>query len=507
MKLKGINITKFRHLQSIDFTFGKVLTVIAGGNGTGKTSLLGMIGHAFKFGTTTLTLFNQRFETRYSEVFRFSDAHDSAGNYKYRLNFPSSFKDSELRITTEKGKVRHRIDVGGRQRGHGKITKPVIFLSLKRLFPLAQENERNIKIGIQSLTPSLIADYQSIYNEIFSSTEIINPVHVKAINKNSFSPTTANFDLHGISAGQDNVGNIILALLSFKNLKNIDQDYDGGLLLIDEIDATLYPAAQKNLLKVLLRMGRELDLQIIFTTHSSDILNFLNSRSGSSFKNDTNFVSLTNALGSVSVKEGFPELEALLADLNHEVVRGIKPKKINFYFEDNEALLFYKGIVGDINIGCNPSYKENSFSCGIYKTLIDNGFEEFFRSVVVLDGDAKNLVMETDENTVCLLPSISRPENVIKDFLDNLPESDIFWNNSHQYTKRVYLNDVQGIKDNRVDMKKWFQSQLEFWGDDGKDLFTRWRALNSVDANAVINRTRSVVKRINENFYALSTYN
>ncbi|WP_410220772.1 ATP-dependent nuclease [Pedobacter sp.] len=508
MKISKIEITQFRHLTNLNFDFGKVITVIAGGNGTGKTSLLGLIGHIFRYGNLSKNLFNERYETKYSSVFRFSVAHDLTGSYQYKIIFADgSEKEAKLRvITNTNGTIRHRIDVGGRVRHGGKITKPVIFLSLKRLLPLAQESLQNIKIGLQTLTSTQEQEYSDLYNEVFSSLETISPIHTKSNNKNSFSPTTGNFDAHGISAGQDNIGHLILALLSFKHLKQSDPgNYNGGLLLIDELDATLYPASQINLLKILLRLGRELDLQIVFTTHSSDILNFLNSRNGSAFKHHTNFVSLSNSSGTVTARQGFSELTNLLADLNHAAVRTIRPKKINYYFEDYEAMCFYKGIIEGEDFSCENDFKNMSISCGTYKTLIDNGFEEFYKSVVVLDGDFSTTMGETDLNSIVLLPGAVRPENVIADFLRSLPPEDPFWNNTYQYTKRVFLNNINGVRDDRDAMKRWFNDQLPYWGQDGANLFNRWKELNPDEANKIIERTRAVTTRILENFYELAT--
>jgi AAA15 family ATPase/GTPase len=508
MDISRIEINNFRHLNSINFDFGKIITVIAGSNGTGKTSLLGIIGHIFKFGNSPKNLFNERFETKYSSVFRFSYIHDIDGRYNYKVFFDNnSFKNAELRISNENNKIRHRIDVGGRVRGGGKVVKPVIFLSLKRLLPLAQENERNIQLGVENLTPDLISEYNEIYNEIFSVRESITPVHTKSINKNSFSPTTNKFDVHGISAGQDNIGYIILSILSFSQLKLNNPQYNGGLLLVDELDATLYPAAQKNLLKVLLRKGRELNLQIVFTTHSSDILNFLSSKSAASFKHTTNFVSLSNSLGTVSVKQGFNELRKLLADLNHEAFRSIQPKKINYYFEDYEAYCFYKNIIDGTDLGCENIFKNLSLSCGTYKMLIEKGFEEFSRSVIVLDGDFKANFSSARNYNVIFLPGIERPENIVKQFLETLPENDIFWDNQHQYTKRVFLSNLNGVENNRESMKRWFNAEIEFWGNDGANLFTRWKDLNSIECQEIIERTKEITEKILDNFYELSTYN
>ncbi|HQZ23975.1 MAG TPA: hypothetical protein PLD18_01630, partial [Flavobacterium sp.] len=226
----------------------------------------------------------------------------------------------------------------------------------------------------------------------------------------------------------------------------------------------------------------------------------------SQFKHSTNFVSLSNSLGVVSAKEGFNELKILLADLNHEAVRTIQPKKVNFYFEDYEAFCFYKNIIEGIDFGCENSFKNLSISCGTYKSLIDKGFEEFFRSVVVLDGDFKSSFNQTNNNVV-FLPGLLRPENIVMEFLQNLPENDSFWDNSSRYTKRVFIDSINGVPDNRETMKNWFNSQIEFWGIDGSNLFTRWKEINELEANEVIERSREIIKRIMDNFYDLSTNN
>lgn len=49
-------------------------------------------------------------------------------------------------------------------------------------------------------------------------------------------------------------------------------DYKGGILAIDELDATMYPASQKELLAVLRKYSSRLNLQVFFTTHSLSLL-------------------------------------------------------------------------------------------------------------------------------------------------------------------------------------------------------------------------------------------
>lgn len=88
-----------------------------------------------------------------------------------------------------------------------------------------------------------------------------------------------NDDSHDIftsSDGESNIGRIILAILSFKRLKEKYVQYKGGILLIDEIHARLYGYSQKKVVDFLLKMSREYNIQIIFTTHSLLVLKQVN---------------------------------------------------------------------------------------------------------------------------------------------------------------------------------------------------------------------------------------
>ncbi len=226
-----IYIEKFRHLEKIGFKFGKRLTIIAGSNGTGKTSVLGLLGHIFTYKKQD-SFFNKPFETEFSDVFRFSETYDKAGEHKYWVDFDDLTKKEAVSRQAKEGKSkknRFRIDVGSRVKGSGKEEKPVIYLGLKRLIPLAQEGETSIKLGGEDKLPlAYKTTYNDYYNKIFSVEEKIVPAHTKSTNKDNYSPTADKYDAFGISAGQDNVGQIILSLLSFKYLLDNDPEYNGG---------------------------------------------------------------------------------------------------------------------------------------------------------------------------------------------------------------------------------------------------------------------------------------
>ena len=82
---------------------------------------------------------------------------------------------------------------------------------------------------------------------------------------------TAKYSNLGNSAGQDNLGQILTAILSFRELKKkIGDRYDGGILLIDEVDAALDKRNSERLavlIKKYMKTG-----QYIIVTHNDAII-------------------------------------------------------------------------------------------------------------------------------------------------------------------------------------------------------------------------------------------
>ncbi len=453
--IERIDIIKFRHLEHIGFALGKRLTVIAGGNGTGKTSILGLLGHVFTYPVTTKTLFKGPFQTQFSEVFRFSETYDKGGAHKYTVDFKDGTqKKADSRETVEARKRRFRIDVGDRSiKGAGKFERPVIYLSLKRLIPLAQEKESSIILGSEDkLTPGYKELFMQYYNKVFATNINVSPQHTKSTNKEHYSPTTDNYDALGISAGQDNIGQLILSLLSFRQLKETKPNYDGGVFIIDELDATLYPAAQTNLLELLLKESGELNLQVIFTTHSTDILNHIFAQSSSHFKHHTEFIFLTNSSGRLEALHGQKILSNVLADLNHAVAIEQRPKKVNIYLEDSEGKIFFNNMIKNAGINKRVKTQNVSLGSGNYINLLRARFPEFNNSLIILDGDYRSKLESKYRKKVVFLPGTIRPESLILDFLKKLPESDTFWETTGGYTKRVFLQSTSNLRDDRTVM-------------------------------------------------------
>lgn len=481
MKLTKLKVKQFRGLQNIELNIGDRLTAIAGQNGTHKTTLLGLLGHVCRDYGKNKTLNGFSFETEFSEIFKFSEQ-EIAGDHIYsvlfaKLNIETGVSEdvsvdvaSNIRSDTAKIRLRTK-KLEDKNRLEKKVNVPVMLLGLKRLFPLAQE--KTIKTHQNTLTNAEISFYQKAHNKILLMVgNEVQPKSIETSKKSFYAATTDKYDHLGNSAGQDNIGQILTSILSFHRLKEkLGEHYSGGLLLIDEIDATLFPAALDNLIDFLIQQSNELNLQIVFTTHSIEVLENLNKFQSEAFV--INF--LYDQRGKIVCIEK-PELGKVIANLKAKVAIDTI-KKVHLYREDKEADLFFKYLAKN-------EYKKSveiiKISLGAENliSLVKNlKIPEFINSIILLDGDQVKSKGTLPKNFV-LLPGQVRPENVMLNFLINLPETDDFWSSElGGYNKQTFINSVPGIQ-NRESMKKWFNSQLSFWGLEGKNLFKKW-----IDAN------------------------
>lgn len=370
MIIKNIEVEKFRSISGISFDLGKKLTAIAGRNATQKTTLLGMLGQPFTiskesplFGCSTVDGYN--FKSQFNEKFKLSINYEPIGSHKWTLNFHNKgyYQDNKITLHSIPRKQKGKPDsirfwnADGKSKGAGYVQLPVYYLSLSRLLPIGESSKTN-KLSI-NLTPSESKYCVKAYREILSISHISGTPNV-SVERGTGKQVYAgiNDGMHDIftnSAGEGNVSRIILAVLSFKRLKDeYKKDYKGGILLIDELDATLYGFSQKKLLKYLLDSAKEYKIQIIFTTHSPIVLNEMYKlqkeeikRSGikpeqsaydttivylsPSYKEDgSRMINSENILGSTRLNEVINEIN--LIPLSNA-------KKINAYFEDEHALV------------------------------------------------------------------------------------------------------------------------------------------------------------------------
>ena len=389
-------IKQFRAIEDKELIFNRPVNAIIGKNGTMKTTVLGMIAHPFSLktgpmsGETPLTG-GKLFNSPMRDKFKFSDVHDIPGTHEWSLVVnPKVYEKGTYTCLSERRKDNGKIrfwSTEGREKNMNFIQCPVIYLSMKRLTPIGEERGLKVEAAVE-LTEDEKNFYREKHNQILISTETISDVSsVHSTGKKTLGPETSNYDAWTISAGQDNVGRIILAVLSMIRLKNkYPKDYKGGIICIDELESTLYPAAQEKLIEFMYDSAQKYGLQYFFTTHSMSVINFLKT---GKYNNRNSITYLQRVGGTIKVHNN-PSLKDIENNLNVEAGKKTESTKIKVYCEDGSGIMFCKSFLPlDVR-------KKVEFVTGMdlpwnaYRTLYQHNVPEFLNNIVVLDGDIKD---------------------------------------------------------------------------------------------------------------------
>ena len=556
---KKIKINDFRLFHNQTILLGKYLTVLSGRNSTGKSTILGMIANSGELKKKDgITYSSRQFRAEFSELFKGSHKYDSIGADKFTITLsdengnetdyrsfrtawqtkdshrkkpqePESGADqpkSETKIPSrekkeDEGRFRvipfKKLDDG--KKTEAKFNYPVLYLGLSRLFPIGESQDGSISTrGIVFKSDAhkewFVNKYTSILSMQSELKEITNYSLSETDKKSGIGVSTDQYDYLTNSSGQDNLGQILLALLSFKKLKEEKgNQWNGGILLIDEIDATLHPAAQNKLIKLFLQEARKNGIQIVVTTHSLSFLRNICDRTtynshDESVNNNIELYYLTNANRHLEIKRNTPFTEIESDLMVNSIVQS--SNKIKLYSEDAEARWFLSKIVSDylpyvdvldITIGCTELIN-------LYKADL----QYFGNALLVFDGDVTEAQLnkvpeQTRRNlgNVLMLPGGKRPEQVIYDYLLSLGPDHDFWTGSARslgftwdyFNEHGPLSDDYRQETEREKYKKWFVAHqqyfetahlMDYWMRDQPDLVADFRDRFKASHNHVAKR-------------------
>ena len=452
-QLKKLIIEKFRALNNVEVEFGDAITVICGKNGTSKSSILGIAAQIFSFDKDYVKdepisykqITGFPFKSKYRDHFRISQAFDVPGSMKVSIELKDGYTNQDATARLElmtrgdapRAVVRNNSTATGGANTSRNFTHPVIFLSLKRLYPIT---DRTYEIKDFDYLNDHKQDFINLTNELLNRSSA-NAIGTGGTISSAVSYGD-NYDQESVSAGEDNAGQIVLALMSFRKLKEDYADYKGGLLLIDEADAGLFPTAQINLLKILERECRDLNLQVIMTSHSPVLIEYAFEKS-KQFRQRYKTIYLSNAYGDIQVQHdwSWAQINANLLTTIIPLTKTINLPKINVYFEDGEASNFFASIMNrqPIKKFTSPMY-DITLGCSNYINLIDHKVTEFSeRSVICLDADQK-LKANIKYKTIVLLPGHLPPDQLIFEHLYNLKADHPYWHNTSEFARDVFTN-------------------------------------------------------------------
>ena len=531
MLIEKIEIKKFRNIIEQEFELGKVITLLVGQNGVGKSSILGLLGQPFGFyggekwgasqkkekekysSLSYKDIYGISFETVFSEIFRLSKKYDHpdyniitmkveentsnpVNKYYFSLKFinDSLGKKSISCYTKDRGEnnntLRFAISEYGKSSSlnYGTLIYPVKYLGLNRTFPITDLN--NEKIEDINFSDDEKLFFQESKNYISLSEEKYNEQILKSGKTVKTIISTDRYDYEGMSLGQDNISKIITIIISFKRLKNIlKENYKGGILLIDEIEATLFPKAQENLINFLYKECKKLKIQVIATTHSLSLVEYVYKKHEDLKNVNCIFLKKRDNMVVINNANTFDDIKYELTLFEE---KKIENKKIKIFLEDDEAKIFLKNLISRDNLK-GFQIESLKLDANNYINLYQHKFNEIQQSLIILDGDMNDVnkfkaLNKKIPKHFIFLPGKCNPEQMVYYYLKSLPDNSEFW--ERNYTKQKFTNDyrddVEQKKDSekeRVLLKKWFNKRKTNWGKNCSKFFKFWKKDNEEEYN------------------------
>ncbi|MDU3136857.1 MAG: AAA family ATPase [Anaerococcus prevotii] len=510
---KEIKIKHFRKIDNLTINLGDKITVFSGINGVGKSNIMSLIAMAFgkkgariaggnffphfdEYFIITEEEYNQQSENKYEAYLKISTKNGiiqkrlglkndiDEGRGIRTLPRSTNFFTPNETIKYVEEETKENFNIGD----SGRIPIPTIFISLSRLFPMGETKlkEKSINVNNEIIKEGIIKKYIEWYNRVLPLSIDINKYKVSNIKKVVNANGRIHVELKGSDArtesvGEDNLGTIITALVDFFYLKQKQQnDYTGGILCIDEVDASLHPSAQIRLFELLEELSDELKLQILLTTHSITILEKIIKKENRDFDN----YRLAYILDPKTprIKDNIKSIDDIKADMYDENVY-YKPI-IKVYCEDENTKFIFEQLIKilskdkDFNL---PEYKIFPMSLGHNQLENLRNFDKYFESVIMLvDGDAKrknrgnvlNKYINNDieglntrelKGNILSLPSFLAPESYYYFILTEILDDKVFWqqlsrldlrNDYTSFRLEGLLKEVELDADNNIENDK-----------------------------------------------------
>ena len=599
MKLKKISFDEkgFRKLKNIEIPIAPYITAIAGHNGIGKSTILGLIANCSGLSKGEKSFFGKVFQSNFQEAFHLdyfkdyenyyingtkkADTPKVTVQYHVETNQDGSFIELNkiCAVSIQKHAIKERLyknhmikvpedkhidpnhsldleDVDNNSlssssepliniwrlriiprtqqlpntpeievldeklKGAGKMPIPTLYLGMSRMTPIGEFDAELIdKKTIRKMNGEDKNFIVNSFKDVLYFDGSGNEITAHSFSSSKKSSYLPSFPYHSftVSLGQDSLSSIVTALASFNYLKRTSpQTYSGGILVIDEVDAGLHPRAQEKLINLLHTQARKLNLQIILTTHSLTVIKTILSKNEHPGKKvndvvylqDSNFPRIMENPTYTKIKNDM----LVLAPLED------KPETIKLYFEDDEALFFFKQILKYKNIIHDKDYfgKELeliSLSVGCNILLDLHKGDSYFQSVIlipdndVFSSESNRKTIEENPN-ICPLPNDStftdntrhterNPEMILYRFLQRKLEghNDNFWKQMPgAYTSDYVRDRVMTLtsNSNRDENKKWFQDNVNFIEKSG--IIEKWCGENEKQVDMFLER---IVEAVN----------
>ncbi|MDO9292284.1 MAG: AAA family ATPase [Hydrogenophaga sp.] len=528
VKVKSLAFGKppFRKLGNFNIQFADRLTLIAGHNGIGKSTILGLVANTFGFTERggPQSYFGEPFYANierivYLALAEVAEAQKDTASAPVVTACVNGIEVKKRCAMTQRGQwKRARVvprtiekseddDVGQ----DAKVPLPTIYLGMKRLASVGEADEKEVtsaKLDMHADDSTLMVAF---VGAVILGTELNTEVThqtIKGSRKRTAQPGYKKHHALAVSMGQDSLGSIATALASFNRLKrDMGDDYPGGLLVIDEMDAGFHPHAIGRLVKSLKTFANRLDLQIIATTHSPRLIEAIHPDGDGNERAPDSVVYLLDTKRPRLAPD--QSLRAMLGDMAM-IPDDEKPSKqpkpmLAVYFEDDEAAQFCASLIPTAKktaLSKKYGVRINWVPLGIGGSHLVNlpGKDPIFMDrVLIVDADTTVPKVAATRENIVKLPNVPGTtgvarslENTIKKFLrdisnaENGPLHDALLklntvNPSSDKLHVKFFQDGEGESTERTKTKAWWSknwSTLKNW-----EVVQRWAEVYKAEAD------------------------
>jgi predicted ATPase len=252
--LRGLNIDGLRGWTGQEVRFDFPVTVVAGENGSGKSTVLKAAASAYAHPNNASLSF-------YPSTFFPDTAWEQSTNVTLTFRTRQGQNEREYQLTKPNQRWR---------RMQNRPTRNVLWQDISRTLPLdATAGFARIakRTANETATANLNADLLQHFSSILG-----RPYQQARMAQANVDPNrevgVVQFGGHEFSQFHQGAGeDATLDLMTlFQNVPN------HSLVLIDEVEASLHPRSQRRLVHFLLWLARQRQIQVILSTHSSFVL-------------------------------------------------------------------------------------------------------------------------------------------------------------------------------------------------------------------------------------------
>lgn len=384
--LKKIRFDNFKQIDNLEIHFLHPISIIAGVNRTGKTTVLMAIACShLKFMKKNIKNGNLERHT-WSSLMKSTNKDEQTKDWNYSITYKMGKKEI-TRSGKRKQTTRKWSGIGKKE---SQFKEPEVrYLDLSRLLPARNFGDAilsRIAVGSSNTVSTLVKGYLSyIFEEEFYIDKQFSYQDKDIFGYNS---SHNSYSSYNAAAGEE---------VLTKILTDIIDAPEKSLILIDEIDAGLHPKIQRKLMEVIYYIAETKKSQFIITSHSPSILSCVPPKARIFIEKNRN--QHFSCSQNISVNAAMSKMDSCIYPLFDIYCEDAISKKIIQKLLNDFGQEFDARVINIIDCGsCQDTYKSYlSYKETYCKRKVKSGY------VCILDADKKNEKPYCDDQDIHFL--------------------------------------------------------------------------------------------------------